>query len=69
MAYTLTETFRTKAEAIAAVKAGASLSLVREGMELARANGGPFPIRGKLDQYKEWRGEAFVSDGRIYRIK
>jgi predicted ThiF/HesA family dinucleotide-utilizing enzyme len=69
MAYTLTETFRTKTEAREAVKRGAVLHIVRpDGTVLDRANGDGFPITGKLAHYKEWTGRANVWNGVVKRV-
>lgn len=70
MAYTLTTTFRTKAEAKEAVKRGDLLHIVRpDGLVLDKANGNGFPITGKIDHYKAWSGTANVWGGKITSIR
>jgi hypothetical protein len=68
--YTLTVTFRTKSEAKDAIKRGELIHIVKaDGTVLDKANGSPFLIKGKLDHYKEWTGEATVVNGKIKTIR
>jgi hypothetical protein len=66
----LTKTFRTKAEAKDALKAGELLQIQNEsGKVFDRMNGGPIDITGKLAHYKEWRAEVILENGRVTRLK
>jgi hypothetical protein len=72
--YTLSETFRTKAEAGAAARARRDsdnpLRIVREdGKVLDQANGDPYMITGKLDHYAQWFGKAAVWGGIVESIR